>query len=49
MAVQTQAVTHPARRWTFRLGDSRNLLGLIFMLPAAALLLVFLTLSLIHI
>jgi multiple sugar transport system permease protein len=43
MAIQTQAVIRAQRRWTFRLGDSRNLLGLIFMLPAAVLLLVFLT------
>jgi multiple sugar transport system permease protein len=32
-----------ARPWTARLADSRNFLGLLFMLPAAALLLLFLT------
>ncbi|MGO8919634.1 MAG: carbohydrate ABC transporter permease [Stellaceae bacterium] len=44
MAVQTQTTLRaPARRRTWRLDDSRTLLGLVFMLPAAVLLLVFLT------
>jgi multiple sugar transport system permease protein len=43
MAVETQAAVGSARRWAFRLNDSRNGLGLLFMLPAAVLLLVFLT------
>jgi multiple sugar transport system permease protein len=44
MAVQTHPASHTLReRWAFRLGDGRNLLGLLFMLPAAVLLLVFLT------
>jgi multiple sugar transport system permease protein len=44
MAVQTQvtARTQP-RRWSLRFGDGRNLLGFVFMVPAGALLLVFLT------
>jgi multiple sugar transport system permease protein len=45
MAVETQAarrVFAPPRR-RFNLGDSRNFLGLLFMLPAGLLLLVFLT------
>jgi multiple sugar transport system permease protein len=44
MAVQTHPLPRTLReRWAFRLGDSRNLLGLLFMLPAALLLLVSLT------
>ena len=44
MAVQTQASSRiAARRWAWGFGDSRNRLGFLFMLPAAALLLVFLT------
>jgi multiple sugar transport system permease protein len=44
MAVQTQATTAaPTRRWLPRFADNRNLLGLLFMLPAAVVLLVFLT------
>src|SRR5260370_7425950 len=44
MAVQTQQTTlSPARRWMPRFGDGRNLLGLIFMVPAGVILLLFLT------
>jgi multiple sugar transport system permease protein len=43
MAVQTHSSTLARARWLPRLGDSRNLLGLVFMLPAGLLLLVFLT------
>src|SRR5215469_4424030 len=44
MAVQTHPATLTLReRWSLRLGDGRNMLGLLFMLPAALLLLVFLT------
>ena len=45
MAVETQQTVFPARRWRSRFGDSRNMLGLIFMLPAGLVLLVFLDLS----
>jgi multiple sugar transport system permease protein len=44
MAIQTrQTAVTTVPRWRFRLGDSRNLLGAVFMVPAGALLLVFLT------
>ena len=43
MAVETQQTVFPARRWRSRFGDSRNMLGLIFMLPAGVVLLLFLT------
>ncbi|HEX7967089.1 MAG TPA: sugar ABC transporter permease [Stellaceae bacterium] len=44
MAVQTQQTSlSTARRWMPRWGDGRNLLGFIFMVPAAVILLVFLT------
>ncbi len=44
MAVQTQTQAMArTRRWGWRLGDNRNLLGFIFMVPAAAILLMFLT------
>lgn len=44
MAVQIQIKPlSSARRWALRFNDSRNFLGLVFMLPAAAILLVFLT------
>jgi len=43
MAVETQPRVLARSRWLPRLGDNRNLLGLIFMLPAGLLLLVFLT------
>jgi len=44
MAVQTQTtLSAAARRRRWRFDDSRALLGLVFMLPAAVLLLVFLT------
>jgi multiple sugar transport system permease protein len=44
MAVQTQAASRTfAPRRRLQLGENRNFLGLLFMLPAGALLLVFLT------
>jgi multiple sugar transport system permease protein len=46
MAVQIHAPAAPRRAtrgWMLRLGDSRDLLGLLFMIPAAAILLMFLT------
>ena len=44
MAVQTHVTARAqSRRWSLRLGDGRNWLGLLFMLPAALVLLVFLT------
>ena len=44
MAIQTRQTAVTAEpRWRFSFGDNRNLLGLLFMLPAGLLLLVFLT------
>jgi multiple sugar transport system permease protein len=43
MAVQTRSTTTVPARWLPQLGDNRNLLGAIFMVPAGVLLLVFLT------
>ncbi len=44
MAVQTQQTAlSAARRWVPRFGDGRHLLGLIFMVPAGVILLLFLT------
>ena len=45
MAVDIQSVPAPGYRvtWASRLNDSRNLLGLLFMLPAGLLLILFLT------
>src|SRR6202140_4527242 len=43
MAVETQPTTLAARRWVPRLRGSRNVLAFIFMVPAAVILLLFLT------
>src|SRR5690349_11838812 len=47
MAVESQAqvvtAAYARRRWGMGLGENRNVLGLLFMLPAGLLLVVFLT------